>query len=56
MHLLPELAKGEDVLETLQEHVDRGEKGRVTGRGIYVWDAARSEKLREARVRAIRER
>lgn len=55
-HLLPELAKGEDVLETLREHAGRGEKGRATGRGIYVWDAARNEKLREARARAMRER
>lgn len=54
-HLLPELAKGEDVLETLQEHVVRGEKGRTTGRGIYIWDAARNEKLREARARAMGE-
>ena len=54
-HLLPELAKGDDVLETLREHVGRGEKGRATGRGIYVWDAARNERLRNARARSMRE-
>lgn len=52
-HLLPELAQGEDVLATLEQHVGRGEKGRATGRGIYVWDAVRNEKLQEARVRAM---
>lgn len=55
-HLLPELAKGEGVLETLQELVGRGEKDHATGRGIYVWDSARNEKLWEARARAMRER
>ena len=56
MHLLPELAKGDDMLDTLREHVRRGEKGRAIGRGIYVWDATRNAKLREARVRLLRGR
>jgi 3-hydroxybutyryl-CoA dehydrogenase len=52
-HLLPELAKGEDMLDTLREHTDRGEKGRASGRGFYVWDAARTQNLREARVKML---
>ncbi len=54
-HLMPELAKAEDVLETLRTHASRGEKGRLTGRGIYVWDAARHEHYRAARARMLRE-
>lgn len=54
-NLLPVLAKGEDVLDTLKEHVERGEKGRASGRGIYVWDQSREEKLCNERRRMLSE-
>lgn len=55
-NLLPVLAKGEDVLATLEEHTERGEKGRATGRGIYVWDRSREDKFRQERHRILGER
>ncbi|MGH8779540.1 3-hydroxyacyl-CoA dehydrogenase family protein [Paraburkholderia sp.] len=50
-HLLPELAKDEDVLELLRERVDAGDVGVRSGRGFYDWDDARI-----ARVKALRRR
>lgn len=50
-HLLPELAKDEDVLELLRERVDAGNVGVRSGQGFYEWDDARI-----ARVKALRKR
>ncbi len=47
--LMPELAKGEDVLELLRSHVERGEKGRLSGQGIYRWDANREHQFKNVR-------
>lgn len=48
-HLMPELAKGEGVLDVLREHVARGEMGRSTGRGLHTWDAKREAQYLQAR-------
>lgn len=48
-HLMPQLAKGEEVLDLLREHTDKGELGITTGRGFYKWDQNRIEDLKALR-------
>ncbi|RZF29806.1 3-hydroxyacyl-CoA dehydrogenase family protein [Paraburkholderia sp. UYCP14C] len=52
-HLMPELAKDEEVLDLLRAHVERGEKGRSTGRGIHEWDTGREAQYLKARRRML---
>lgn len=47
--LMPELAKGEHVLELLRSYVDRGEMGRLSGQGIYQWDMNREQQFQNVR-------
>lgn len=54
-HLMPELAKGEDVLDTLRECASRGHKGRATGRGLYLWDESRQQRYRDVRLQMLRD-
>ncbi|WP_420998228.1 3-hydroxyacyl-CoA dehydrogenase family protein [Cupriavidus sp. 30B13] len=53
-HLMPELAKDEDVLELLRAHVERGERGRASGQGFYAWDAAREAWLAQVRLKMLK--
>lgn len=53
--LMPELAKQEDVLELLRSHVDRGELGRLSGQGIYRWDADRERQFENVRQSMLRD-
>jgi len=53
-HLMPELAKDEDVLDLLREQVDAGRVGVRSGAGFYDWDDAHLAQVREARKRLIR--
>ncbi len=49
-HLMPELAKGEDVLALLREKVEAGHTGFRSGEGFYVWTDALRDEIREKRV------
>lgn len=50
-HLMPELARDEQVLALLQERVDKGHLGRKSGEGFYRWDAQRHACYAQARLR-----
>ncbi|WP_181448453.1 3-hydroxyacyl-CoA dehydrogenase family protein [Paraburkholderia phytofirmans] len=52
-HLMPELAKDEDVLDLLREQVDAGRVGVRSGAGFYEWDEAHLARVREGRKRVI---
>jgi 3-hydroxybutyryl-CoA dehydrogenase len=52
-HLMPELAKDEDVLNLLRQQVDAGRVGVRSGAGFYEWDDARLAQVRAARKRLI---
>lgn len=52
-HLMPTLAKDEDVLEVLREHVERGEVGARSGQGFYRWDEQRRAKIRASRAQQL---
>lgn len=52
-HLMPQLAKGEEVLDLLREHTKKGELGVSTGRGFYKWDQDRIEDLKALRRRQL---
>lgn len=52
-NLMPELAKDEDVLELMREHVDKGELGAASGQGFYTWDEARIDDLKARRLRQL---
>lgn len=55
-HLMPQLAKSEDVLALLDEHVRRGRRGRATGEGFYAWGAEKLAWLRQVRLAMLRQR
>jgi 3-hydroxybutyryl-CoA dehydrogenase len=44
-HLMPELAKDEDVLELLRERVAAGHTGLRSGRGFYPWSPERAREV-----------
>ncbi|WPB59232.1 3-hydroxyacyl-CoA dehydrogenase family protein [Xylophilus sp. GOD-11R] len=52
-HLMPQLAKDEDVLELMRERVDQGDVGVATGQGFYRWDQDRIEKIQALRRRQL---
>lgn len=52
-HLMPELASDERMLQVLQAHVERGEKGLATGLGLYTWDASRRAGYRRYRLELL---
>ncbi|NML31528.1 3-hydroxyacyl-CoA dehydrogenase family protein [Paraburkholderia sp. G-4-1-8] len=52
-HLLPQLAKDEDVIDLLREQVDAGRVGVRSGAGFHDWDEARLARVREGRKRVI---
>ncbi len=52
-HLMPELAKDEDVLELLRAHVNGGHVGARSGQGFYHWPAGRIAAVRGARDREL---
>jgi len=52
-HLLPELAKDEDVIDLLREQVDAGRVGVRTGAGFYDWDDAHLARVKAARRQVI---
>lgn len=52
-HLMPELAKDEDVLDLLRERVRAGAIGPRAGRGFYPWPPERVAAVRGARDREL---
>jgi 3-hydroxybutyryl-CoA dehydrogenase len=52
-HLMPELAKDEDVLDLLRQQVDAGRVGVRCGAGFYDWDETHLAQVREGRRRVI---
>lgn len=52
-HLMPELAKDEDVLDLLREQVDAGRVGARSGAGFYDWDEVDLARVKEGRKRII---
>jgi 3-hydroxybutyryl-CoA dehydrogenase len=52
-HLMPELAKDEDVLDLLRQQVDAGRVGVRSGAGFYEWDDAHLAQVRAGRKRLI---
>ncbi|MBB3261060.1 3-hydroxybutyryl-CoA dehydrogenase [Paraburkholderia bannensis] len=52
-HLMPELAKDEEVIDLLREQVDAGRVGVRSGAGFYEWDEARLARVKAARRKLI---
>lgn len=52
-HLMPELAKDEDVLDLLRQQVDAGRIGVRSGAGFYEWDEAHLQRVKEGRKQVI---
>ena len=52
-HLMPELAKDEDVLDLLRKQVDAGRVGVRSGAGFYDWDDAHLAQVKQGRRRVI---
>ncbi|BDH47726.1 3-hydroxybutyryl-CoA dehydrogenase [Salmonella enterica subsp. enterica serovar Choleraesuis] len=53
-HLLPELASGTEMMALVEQRVQRGDVGQRSGRGFYVWDEERRERIRERRAHQMR--
>ncbi|WP_174772219.1 3-hydroxyacyl-CoA dehydrogenase family protein [Paraburkholderia sp. SG-MS1] len=53
VHLMPELAKDEDVLDLLRQQVDAGRVGVRSGAGFHEWDDERLARVKEGRKRVI---
>ncbi|WP_228978494.1 3-hydroxyacyl-CoA dehydrogenase family protein [Paraburkholderia gardini] len=52
-HLMPALAKDEDVIDLLREQVSAGRVGVRSGAGFYDWDDAHVAQVKEGRRRVI---
>ncbi|RKF34376.1 3-hydroxybutyryl-CoA dehydrogenase [Paraburkholderia fungorum] len=52
-HLMPELAKDEDVLDLLRAQVNAGRVGVRSGAGFYEWDEAHLARVKEGRKQVI---
>lgn len=52
-HLMPELAKDEDVLDLLSAQVNAGRVGVRSGAGFYEWDEAHLARIKEGRKQVI---
>ncbi|WP_244196167.1 3-hydroxyacyl-CoA dehydrogenase family protein [Paraburkholderia susongensis] len=52
-HLMPQLAKDEDVIDLLRAQVDAGRVGVRSGAGFHEWDEARLARVAEGRKRVI---
>ncbi len=52
-HLVPALAKDEDVLDLLREQVQAGRVGVRSGAGFYDWDDEQTAKVEAGRKRVI---
>ncbi|MFC6475426.1 3-hydroxyacyl-CoA dehydrogenase family protein [Pseudomonas asuensis] len=52
-HLMPVLAKDEDVLNALRERVAQGKTGLRSGAGFYAWDEERKARIAKRRTHQL---
>lgn len=53
-HLFPELATGEEMMALVEQRLQRGDTGQRSGRGFYLWDDARRERIQRRRAHQLR--
>ncbi|HED2502719.1 3-hydroxyacyl-CoA dehydrogenase family protein [Serratia ureilytica] len=53
-HLFPELATGEEMMALVEQRLQRGDTGQRSGRGFYLWDEARRERIQRRRAHQLR--
>ncbi|MCW6015481.1 3-hydroxyacyl-CoA dehydrogenase family protein [Serratia marcescens] len=53
-HLFPELATGDEMMALVEQRLQRGDSGQRSGRGFYLWDEARRERIQRRRAHQLR--
>ncbi|CAI2782652.1 3-hydroxybutyryl-CoA dehydrogenase [Serratia marcescens] len=53
-HLFPELATGDEMMALVEQRLQRGDIGQRSGRGFYLWDEARRERIQRRRAHQLR--
>ncbi|BEM12074.1 3-hydroxybutyryl-CoA dehydrogenase [Serratia marcescens] len=53
-HLFPELATGDEMMALVEQRLQRGDSGQRSGRGFYLWDEARRERIHRRRAHQLR--
>ncbi|PNU31135.1 3-hydroxyacyl-CoA dehydrogenase family protein [Serratia marcescens] len=53
-HLFPELATGDEMMALVEQRLQRGDTGQRSGRGFYLWDEARRERIHRRRAHQLR--
>ncbi|BEM90173.1 3-hydroxybutyryl-CoA dehydrogenase [Serratia marcescens] len=53
-HLFPELAAGDEMMALVEQRLQRGDSGQRSGRGFYLWDEARRERIQRRRAHQLR--
>lgn len=53
-HLFPELATGDEMTALVEQRLQRGDTGQRSGRGFYLWDEARRERIQRRRAHQLR--
>ncbi|BEM85359.1 MULTISPECIES: 3-hydroxyacyl-CoA dehydrogenase family protein [Serratia] len=53
-HLFPELATGDEMMALVEQRLQRGDTGQRSGRGFYLWDDARRERIQRRRAHQLR--
>ncbi|HFD2063634.1 TPA: 3-hydroxyacyl-CoA dehydrogenase family protein [Serratia marcescens] len=53
-HLFSELATGDEMMALVEQRLQRGDSGQRSGRGFYLWDEARRERIQRRRAHQLR--
>lgn len=53
-HLFPELATGDEMMALVEQRLQRGDSGQRSGRGFYLWDETRRERIQRRRAHQLR--
>ncbi|RTF32172.1 3-hydroxyacyl-CoA dehydrogenase family protein, partial [Serratia marcescens] len=53
-HLFPELATGDEMMALVEQRLQRGDSGQRSGRGFYLWNEARRERIHRRRAHQLR--
>lgn len=53
-HLFPELATGDEMMALVEQRLQRGDSGQRSGRGFYLWDEERRERIQRRRAHQLR--
>ncbi|MBH3203231.1 3-hydroxyacyl-CoA dehydrogenase family protein [Serratia marcescens] len=53
-HLFPELATGDEMMALVEQRLQRGDSGQRSGRGFYLWDEERRERIHRRRAHQLR--